>query len=142
MSDGGKGDKRRPEDRQAFEDGYTRIFGDKKASRGKFIWDKQRHEFVDASEYVRPAEGHFIIGEIEAYQSPVDGRVIDSRAKRRNDLARSGCRPWEGMAAEKKEAARVQAENRAAADARINEGVARAYYQMDPRKREILRGSR
>jgi hypothetical protein len=29
MSDGGKGDKRRPEDQEKWDDGYTRIFGKK-----------------------------------------------------------------------------------------------------------------
>lgn len=30
MSDGGKGDKRRPEDQEAWDDGYDRIWGNKK----------------------------------------------------------------------------------------------------------------
>lgn len=33
--------------------------------------------------------------EIQAYQSPIDGRWINSRAQRTEDLARSGSIPWE-----------------------------------------------
>lgn len=45
-----------------------------------------------------------------AYQSPVTNRWIDTPAQRRDDLARNGCRPWEGMEAEKKEAKRREAD--------------------------------
>jgi hypothetical protein len=48
-----------------------------------------------ASVYVMPA-----------YQSPVTNKWIDTPAQRRDDLARSGSRPWEGMDNEKKEAKR------------------------------------
>lgn len=47
-----------------------------------------------------------IIPPMEPYQSPVDGRVINSRAQRRDDLARHGCRPYEGLHDERIEAAR------------------------------------
>jgi hypothetical protein len=33
MSDGGKGDKRRPEDQQKFRDNYDKIFGNKKENK-------------------------------------------------------------------------------------------------------------
>jgi hypothetical protein len=41
-----------------------------------------------------------------AYRSPVTDKWIDTPSQRRDDLARNGCRPWEGMAQEKKEAER------------------------------------
>lgn len=44
--------------------------------------------------------------DIPAYQSPVTGKWIDSRKQRNEDLKRNGCRPWEGIEQEKKEAAR------------------------------------
>lgn len=52
-----------------------------------------------ASVYVMPS-----------YQSPVTGKWIDSPSQRRDDLKRTGSRPWEGMEAEKKEAARREVE--------------------------------
>lgn len=45
-----------------------------------------------------------------SYQSPVTGKWIDSPGQRRDDLARTGSRPWEGMEQEKKEAARRETE--------------------------------
>lgn len=44
-----------------------------------------------------------------AYQSPVTNKWIDTPSQRRDDLARTGSRPWEGITSEKKEA-----QNRAA----------------------------
>jgi hypothetical protein len=41
-----------------------------------------------------------------AYQSPVTGKWIDTPAQRRDDLKRTGSRPWEGMEQEQKEAGR------------------------------------
>lgn len=46
------------------------------------------------------------IVDIPAYVSPVTGQWVNSRAQRHEDLKRAGCRPWEGMQEEKKEAAR------------------------------------
>jgi len=57
--------------------------------------------------------------DIPPYQSPIDGRWIDSKTARREDLKRSGCRPWEGMESEKKEAQR-RAEY---IDTKYNEGL-------------------
>lgn len=44
--------------------------------------------------------------DIPAYVSTVTGKLIDGKAARREDLKRSGCRPWEGLEQEQKEAAR------------------------------------
>ena len=42
--------------------------------------------------------------DIGGYTSPIDGRWIEGKAARREDLKRNNCRPWEGMESEKKEA--------------------------------------
>ena len=57
--------------------------------------------FEAGTDYVAP-QGHFIMGDLPAYQSPIDGRVVDGRAQRREDLRRSGSRPWEGREQEQK----------------------------------------
>ncbi len=51
-----------------------------------------------------------VIPDTPAYESPITGKLIEGRAARRDDLARHGCRPWEGMEAEMKEAAKARAE--------------------------------
>lgn len=47
--------------------------------------------------------------DIQAYQSPATGKWVDSRAKRRDDLRRSGCIEWEPGIREQAETNRQQA---------------------------------
>ena len=96
---------------------------------GQVLVDKRQHA----------PESHFIIGEIEAYESPVDGRVISSRAQRRADLDRTDSRPWEGREQESKEAKRREGYIEQKNDAQLHETVSRAYYQLSPSKRDALR---
>lgn len=87
MSDGGKGDKRRPEDTQAFEDGFARIFGDRSPQRGKFIWDDKDKKFVPEAEfYSQSPSTHYVMGDIQPYQSMVTGERVESRSRHREIL--------------------------------------------------------
>lgn len=52
----------------------------------------------------RIVEAPAVQADIGGYTSPIDGRWIEGKAARKEDLKRNNCRPWEGMASEKKEA--------------------------------------
>lgn len=80
-----------------------------------------------------------VFGDLPSYQSPVTGLWVDGRVARREDLKRTGCRPYEGLDQEKKEAARQQAYQEQKLDQTVHEAVSRTFYQMPPEKREILR---
>lgn len=82
---------------------------------------------------------HSIIADIEPFESPASGKMITSRSKMRDDLAQTGCREFEGCAVEKQEAARQQQYQYEKEDRSAHESAARAFYQLDPKKREILR---
>jgi hypothetical protein len=93
MSDGGKGDKRRPEDMQAFSEGYGRVFGDAKPQRGKFVWDDKQRKFVPADEYYAnraEADAPFIQPDIQPYQSMATGEMIGGRRQHREHLKANG----------------------------------------------------
>lgn len=91
MSDGGKGDKRRPEDAEAFSEGYEKVFGNSKPTRGRFIWDSELKKFIHFDEYVRPAsDAPMIMPDIQPYQSMVTGEYITSRSKHRSHLKQHG----------------------------------------------------
>lgn len=47
---------------------------------------------VHEARHAQRVSGVAIIRDLPAYKSPVDGRVIDGRTARREDMARSGCR--------------------------------------------------
>ena len=78
------------------------------------------------------------IVDIPAYVSPVSGKWINSRAERKEDLKRSGSRPWEGLEQEKKEAQRQKAYEEAKQDAKLEEAVQTAWNQLKPEQRKQL----
>lgn len=92
-------------------------------------------------EYFHPqSQTAVVIGDLPAYESPIDGRTVEGRKQRREDLARSGCRPWEGREQETKEANRYKAQSERRSEEKINESVMRAWHELSPDKRKVLRG--
>lgn len=84
-----------------------------------------------------------VFGDLPDYQSPVDGAVVHGRRGRRYDLARTGCRPYEGGDQERHEAARNRAYDEQKSDAKLDATARTAYAQLSPEKRRILeRGMR
>lgn len=74
----------------------------------------------------------------QEYISPASGKVISTERGRREDLKRTGCRPYEGFAQESKEAAKVRAAREVKSDVKLHENVSRAYYELAPDKRKVL----
>jgi len=65
-------------------------------SRNGVMVDKHTGEpMLTAEERKQPIAVPMIISDIEAYRSPVDGRVVNSRSDRRDDLKRHGCVEYE-----------------------------------------------
>jgi len=87
-SDGGKGSDRRPTNEQAFCSNYNAIFGDKKPTRGSFVYCKERGELVPKEEYysVSVSNAPFVMNDIQPYKNMVDGQMITSRSTHREFL--------------------------------------------------------
>lgn len=83
-------------------------------------------------------KGPFVVGEIEAYESPASGQVISSRAQRREDFKRTGTRPWEGKAVEMQEVARRQSYEAAQNEQRYERAAATAWRDLPERYRRTL----
>ena len=75
------------------------------------------------------------IVDIPAYESPATGRWITSRSERREDFKRSGCREWEGIAAEKQEAAKQKQYEEEAQDKALDHAVRSAWSELSPSKK-------
>jgi hypothetical protein len=79
--------------------------------RRRYRWDAESKAMVEVPwDSHQQALSPVIWNDLPAYESPIDGRIVDGRKQRRNDLARSHCRPYEGREQEGKEAAKVRAE--------------------------------
>ena len=93
------------------------------------------HGLADRSRLRSPLS-HLIWADLPAYESPIDGRIIEGRAQRREDLKRNGCREYDpGM---KQDAKRNHQENNAQLDRIIGESVERMYNQLSDTKRKQL----
>ena len=109
--------------------------------RTRYIQDPQTGELVLAQDYRenRPA-APYVVGDLPDYESPIDGRVVHGRAGRREDLRRSGSRPYEGREAEQKEAARIRRNDEQARDRAIERTAQSVWANLSPeKKRAALR---
>jgi hypothetical protein len=73
--------------------------------------------------------------DIPAYQSPVTGKWINSRTERKEDLKRTGSRPWEGIETEKQEAERQKKYEEEKQDAKLDHAVRSAWAELSPSKK-------
>lgn len=107
---------------------------------------RRRWVYVDGeaievtADFAQAPTGPLVFGDLPSYQSPIDGHWVDGRAARREDLKRTGSRPWEGLEQEKKEAARTRAYEDARFDSRVEETARRAFHQLHPNIRRQIGG--
>jgi hypothetical protein len=92
-SEAGKGDKRRPTDNKAFDDGYSLAFGDRKPVRGSFVWDSAQGKMVSKDEYYAnksEVNAPIVMNDIQPYKSMQTGEMITSRSTHRQHLKQHG----------------------------------------------------
>lgn len=107
----------------------------------RWVWDRDKRELVEVPVNFRPPTlAPAVWDDLPAYESPIDGRVVDGRRQRRDDLARSGCRPYEGREQEVKEAAKVRAEQDRQTDQLAEKMAHRAWAEAPERIRRVFRG--
>lgn len=74
--------------------------------------------------------------DIPGYESPVTGKWVEGKSARREDLRRTGCRPYDPE--ERKDAKRWHAENEKVMDAKLEASAWKAWYSMSPDKRRRM----
>lgn len=84
----GKGDATRPTDKEAFDKGFDAIFGNKKPTRGSFVFDPKTNQLVPKDEYYSTSEVNapMVQADIAGYKSMVTGEWIGSRSTHRQHL--------------------------------------------------------
>lgn len=110
-------------------------------ARRSWVWDPMLKELVEITPGA-PVEQRapMIVPDLPGYVSPVSGLWVEGRKARREDLKRTGSRPWEGMESERKEAARQRAYAEQRSEQKLDAAVRTAYYQLSPDKRRVLEG--
>lgn len=106
--------------------------------RERYRWDPNLKELVRIQP--RRAQAlHFIQADLPGYESPIDGRWVEGRRARREDLRRSGCRPYEGREQEVKEANKVRAAHEVKLDHLAERMAHEAWAQAPERVRKQFR---
>lgn len=86
----------------------------------------------------RIVEAPSVQTDLPGYTSPIDGRWIEGRRARTEDLRRNNCRPWEGMDVERKEAIKRANEVDHVFERKIEQGVADVYNGMSAESQRAL----
>ncbi|WP_175740026.1 hypothetical protein [Burkholderia ambifaria] len=86
----------------------------------------------------RTVEAPAVQTDLPGYTSPIDGRWIEGRRARTEDLKRNGCRPWEGMETERKEAIKRAEAADAEFGKKIESGIAEVYNGMSTENQRAL----
>lgn len=108
----------------------------KKEDHFRTIADRNRNPLHCDQPMPRVLTAPLVAPDLPAYLSPVTGKLVDGRRARREDLKRTGCRPYED--GERQEAIRRRASAEAALDAKIDASVEAAVEAMPVRKKEQL----
>ena len=102
-------------------------------------YDPVLKEMVDVPIDSGPRAGRVHIwDDIPDYDSPVTGKLVSGRKQRREDLKRTGSRPYEGREQEVKQAQRVQAENDKRLDILADKMARRGWAQVSPSVRRFF----
>jgi hypothetical protein len=107
-------------------------------TRRRWIYPQNGEPYEVTPDYVHAPRGPLIIGDLPSYQSPIDGKWIDGRVARREDLARSGCRPWEGMQQERQEASRQRGYEAQRQEQQLDRVVNQSWAQISEQSRRTL----
>lgn len=112
----------------AFREGYDRALGERKAERGRWVWDEEHKELVRAEDYRAPSralDAPIMVDRFYEGAKATDGTDIGSRRKHRQYMKDHGLTTADDFGSDWQKAR----------DRR--EAVKRGEWQ-DPRRREVL----
>ncbi|HXP64506.1 MAG TPA: hypothetical protein VN815_03445 [Steroidobacteraceae bacterium] len=90
---------------------------------------------------LRIVEAPAVQTDLPGYTSPIDGRWVEGRRARVEDLKRNNCREWEGMDTERKEAIKRAAAADAVFEKQTEAAVHETFNNMSAEKQRVLAGA-
>jgi hypothetical protein len=106
--------------------------------RRRYRYDPNLKKLVEIVEAPARRVVPHVSGDLPAYQSPASGKWVDGRRARREDLKRTGCRPWEGLGSEKRAADAYWADIAKKSDSKLEEAAHRAWAEAPSEVRNVL----
>lgn len=95
-------------------------------------------EPIDKITMRRIVEAPAVQTDLPGYQSPIDGRWVEGRRARTEDLKRNNCRPWEGMDTERTEAIKRANEADVVFEQKAEAAVHETFNNMSVEKQRVL----
>jgi hypothetical protein len=106
--------------------------------RRRYRWNRETQKLEEVG--FAPIDfGQLIMADLPGYQSPVTGKWVEGRKARRDDLARTHSRPYEGREQEQKEIDRQRQYEERRLEKRIEESAGRAWAEAPERVRKVFR---
>lgn len=105
----------------------------------RYMWSPEAKALVEIvttrQESVAPA----VFGDLPGYQSPVTGKWVEGKRQRRDDMKRTGSRPYEGRAVEQQIANQYRAEQDKKLDQAIERRVVGVWQHSPERIRKVFK---
>lgn len=108
--------------------------------RRRYRFDPKLKRLVEIPLDYRAPSGPVVWDDLPGYTSPVTGLWVEGRKARREDLKRTGSRPYEGREQEAKEAARFHVEQERKLDQLAEKMAHRGWAEAPERVRRVFRG--
>lgn len=127
---------------KAFDDGYDRIFGERRPQRGRWIWDEEAKQMVQVDAGWTDAEARAPVateGVVYSNLRATDGTDVSSRAKREQYMKQKGLVATGDFTEHWRKADKARAAGESAADARERrEIIGRALHEAGPKARQRI----
>lgn len=107
--------------------------------RRRYVWSADAKALVEIIPTRKEAVAPAVFGDLPGYQSPVTGKWVEGKRQRRDDLKRTGSRPYEGRAVEQQIANQYRAEQDRKADAAIERRVVDVWQHSPERIRKVFK---
>lgn len=107
--------------------------------RRRYVWSPEAKALVEISSERKEQAAPAVFGDLPGYQSPVTGKWVEGKRARRDDLARTHSRPYEGRETETQIANAYRAEQDRKLDQKIERQVADVWQHSPERVRRVFK---
>ena len=107
--------------------------------RRKFRWSPEHGKLIEVQTSAPSSISAYVVPDIPDYVSPVTGLWVNGRKQRREDLKRSGSRPYEGREIEQQIANSYRESQERLADKKLERDVVEVWQHSPERIRKMFK---
>jgi hypothetical protein len=107
--------------------------------RRRYVWSPEAHALVEVGLQHKEPFAPAVFGDLPGYESPVTGKWIEGKRARREDLKRTGSRPYEGRKVEEQIAASFREARAREEDKKLERAVVDVWQHSPERIRKMFK---